>query len=241
MGFLSTLVGILGFFIGLPIDLVIGFFFFVYSKPKEVQEPAVTSIHEWDTSTPQELMPEIPNWIKTPDYERVDWLNKFMLDLWPYLQKGICKTIESTTQPIFAEYFGKYQIKEIEFENLDLGTLPPTFHGLKVYETNENQLVMEPAIRWAGNPNIVLAVKLMSAKIRFQLVDLQIFATPRIHLRPLVPTFPCFANIIVSLMEKPHVDFGLKVMGGDIMAIPGLYRFVQVQMCNHWIIYMGDY
>ncbi|KAK9705597.1 hypothetical protein RND81_07G069100 [Saponaria officinalis] len=240
MGFLSTLVGILGFFIGLPIDLVIGFFFFVYSKPKEVQEPAVTSIHEWDTSTPQELMPEIPNWIKTPDYERVDWLNKFMLDLWPYLQKGICKTIESTTQPIFAEYFGKYQIKEIEFENLDLGTLPPTFHGLKVYETNENQLVMEPAIRWAGNPNIVLAVKLMSAKIRFQLVDLQIFATPRIHLRPLVPTFPCFANIIVSLMEKPHVDFGLKVMGGDIMAIPGLYRFVQetikkvVSSLYHW-------
>lgn len=28
--------------------------------------------------------------------------------------------------------------------------------GMKVYETNEKELVMEPAIRWAGNPNIVL-------------------------------------------------------------------------------------
>jgi hypothetical protein len=36
----------------------------------------------------------------------------------------------------------------------------------------------------------------------FQLVDLQIFATPRITLRPLVPTLPCFAKIVVSLMEK---------------------------------------
>ncbi|XP_027366801.1 synaptotagmin-3 isoform X3 [Abrus precatorius] len=59
------------------------------------------------------------------------------------------------------------------------------------------------------------------------LVDLQIFAAPRITLRPLVPTFPCFANIVVSLMEKPHIDFGMSISGGDVMSIPGLYRFVQ--------------
>jgi len=35
-----------------------------------------------------------------------------------------------------------------------------------------------------------------------QLVDLQIFAAPRVALKPLVPTFPCFANILVSLMER---------------------------------------
>ncbi|XP_057973211.1 synaptotagmin-2 isoform X2 [Malania oleifera] len=28
-------------------------------------------------------------------------------------------------------------------------------------------------------------------------------------------------------MEKPHVDFGLKLLGADAMSIPGLYRFVQ--------------
>lgn len=27
---------------------------------------------------------------------------------------------------------------------------------------------------------------------------------------------------------QPHVDFGLKLLGGDVMAIPGLYGFVQV-------------
>lgn len=46
-------------------------------------------------------------------------------------------------------------------------------------------------------------------------------------MKPLVPTFPCFANIVVSLMERPHVDFGLKILGGDVMSIPGLYRLVQ--------------
>lgn len=40
--------------------------------------------------------------------------------------------------------------------------------GLKVYETNENELVIEPAFRWAGNPNIVMVVNIMSLRITFQ-------------------------------------------------------------------------
>lgn len=35
-----------------------------------------------------------------------------------------------------------------------------------------------------------------------QFVDLQIFAAPRLTLKPLVPAFPCFGKISVSLMEK---------------------------------------
>ncbi|KAA8534379.1 hypothetical protein F0562_031870 [Nyssa sinensis] len=158
---------------------------------------------------------------------QVDWLNKFILDMWPYLDKAICGTIRSMAQPIFAEYVGKFQIESIDFENLSLGTLPPVLQGLKIYETNERELVMEPAIKWAGNPNIVVVLTMLSLRITVQLADLQIFAAPRITLKPLVPTFPCFANIVASLMEKPHIDFGMRVLGGDIMSIPGLYRFVQ--------------
>lgn len=35
-----------------------------------------------------------------------------------------------------------------------------------------------------------------------------------------------FTNLIIVL--QPHVDFGLKLAGADLMSIPGLYRFVQV-------------
>jgi len=38
--------------------------------------------------------------------------------------------------------------------------------------------------------------------ISYQVVDLKVFLLPRITLKPLVPSFPCFANINVSLMEK---------------------------------------
>ena len=79
-------------------------------------------------------------------------------------------------------------------------------------------------MRWAGNPNIVIAAKFLGVKATVQvptfdstflltsihalpapavqLLDLTLFATARITLRPLVPVFPCFAKIAISLMEK---------------------------------------
>ncbi|KAL0557277.1 hypothetical protein IC582_005803 [Cucumis melo] len=227
MGFFSTLLGIIGFGIGIPLGLVIGFFFFIYSKPDEVKDPMIRPIYELDSDALEEVIPEIPLWVKHPDFDRVDWLNKFIAAMWPYLDKAICSSIRGMSKPMFAEYIGKFQIQSIEFESLLLGTLPPKLYGIKVHDTNENEIVMETAIKWAGNPNIVLILRLFSLQIRIQLVDLQIFAAPRVALKPLVPAFPCFANIVVSLLEKPHIDFGMKILGGDIMSIPGLYQFVQ--------------
>ncbi|KAL3838322.1 hypothetical protein ACJIZ3_022913 [Penstemon smallii] len=227
MGFWSSLLGFIGFGIGLPFGLFVGFYFFFYCKNEDVEDPITSPLSELDTVALEDLMPEIPLWVKSPDYDRVDWLNKFISDMWPFLDKAICTIIRSTAEPIFAEYIGKFKIESIEFENLTLGNLPPTIHGLKVFETNERELVMEPAIRWAGNPNIIIQVTISSVQVSVQLVDLRVFAAPRITLKPLVPTMPCFANIVVSLMEKPDIDFGLNVLGGDIMSIPGLYRYVQ--------------
>ncbi|KAK2993121.1 hypothetical protein RJ640_021793 [Escallonia rubra] len=137
MGFLSSLVGILGFGIGISVGLIIGFYFFIYSEPEDVEDPVVRPLYELDTTTLLDLMPEIPFWVKNPDYDRVDWLNKFMLHLWPYLDKAVCDTIRTTAEPIFGEYIGKFQIEAIKFENLSLGTLPPTVHG----ELTSSQLV----------------------------------------------------------------------------------------------------
>lgn len=231
MGFLGILLGIIGVGIGIVLGLCLGFYFFIYSDPNNetIEDPVVKPISELDITSLQDLVPEIPLWLKNPDYDRVDWLNTFVLNMWPYLDKAICAAIRQTTEPIVADYVGQGHrpIEEITFETLSLGTLPPIFQGVKVYETNENQLVIEPAIKWAGNPNIVIVVKISFLRIKIQLVDLQVFAVPRVTLKPLVSAFPCFANVVVSLLEKPHVDFGLKVLGGDVMSIPGLYPLVQ--------------
>ncbi|GER33977.1 calcium-dependent lipid-binding family protein, partial [Striga asiatica] len=147
--------------------------------------------------------------------------------MWPYLDKAICKMAKQIAQPIVAEQIPKYKIDSVEFEELTLGSLPPTFQGMKVYNTEEKELIMELGLKWAGNPNILVAAKAFGLKATVQVLELQVFASPRITLKPLVPSFPCFVNIHVSLMEKPHVDFGVKLLGADLMSIPGAYRIVQ--------------
>ncbi|XP_008236008.1 PREDICTED: synaptotagmin-1 isoform X1 [Prunus mume] len=227
MGFFSTIFGFCGFGLGISIGLVVGYFLFIYVQSTDVQNPEIRPLVDQDTETLQRMLPEIPLWVKNPDYDRLDWLNKFLEYMWPYLDKAICKTAKEIAKPIIAEEIPKYKIESVEFETLTLGSLPPTFQGMKVYVTDEKELIMEPSIKWAGNPNVLVAVKAFGLKATVQVVDLQVFAAPRITLKPLVPSFPCFAQINVSLMDKPYVDFGLKLIGADLMSIPGLYRFVQ--------------
>jgi len=40
--------------------------------------------------------------------------------------------------------------------------------GMKVYVTGEKELIMEPVLKWAGNPNIVIAVKAFGLKATVQ-------------------------------------------------------------------------
>ncbi|XP_021902749.1 synaptotagmin-2 [Carica papaya] len=227
MSFFSLILGAFGFGVGTTIGIIIGYFMFIHLLPTAVEDPVIHPVTEQELENLQRLLPEMPQWVKNPDFDRVDWLNKFIGNMWPYLDKAICNTARNIAKPIIAEQIPKYKIDSVEFETLTLGSLPPTFQGMKVYVTDEKELIMEPSLKWAGNPNVIVAVKAFGLKATAQVVDLQVFATPRITLKPLVPSFPCFAKICVSLMAKPHVDIGLKLLGADIMSIPGLYVFVQ--------------
>ncbi|XP_073310124.1 synaptotagmin-3-like isoform X1 [Primulina huaijiensis] len=229
MGLLERLLEFIGFGIGIPIGLLLGFFIFRYLEPRNLnfKEPTTKSIQVLDSNSLLDLLLELPRWVTSPDFERVDWLNKLILHMWPYMDKASCKIIKSSAELTFAEYIGKFQIKSIEFDRLTLGAFPPKIHGVKAQYSNEDQLVLDLALVWAGNSDVALVIKLLSLRLNVQLVDLQISAATRVILRPFVPTFPCFSTVAISLMEKPQIDFGLRVMGGDIMAIPGLYQCVQ--------------
>jgi len=40
--------------------------------------------------------------------------------------------------------------------------------GMKVYTTDEQELIMEPSVKWAGNPNITVLVKAYGLKATTQ-------------------------------------------------------------------------
>lgn len=46
------------------------------------------------------------------------------------------------------------------------------FSGMKVYVTDEKELIMEPCLKWAGNPNVTVAVKAFGLKATVQVTSL---------------------------------------------------------------------
>lgn len=40
--------------------------------------------------------------------------------------------------------------------------------GMKVYSTDEKELIMELSMKWAGNPNIIVAVKAFGLRATVQ-------------------------------------------------------------------------
>ncbi|GMJ09738.1 SYNAPTOTAGMIN 1, synaptotagmin A, ARABIDOPSIS THALIANA SYNAPTOTAGMIN A [Hibiscus trionum] len=113
--------------------LVIGYYFFINIQPRDVTDPEIQPLVEEEPETLKKMLPEIPFWVKNPDYERVDWLNKFLECMWPNLNKAICATAINIATPIIDEQIPQYKIDAVEFETFTLGSLPPTFQGMKVY------------------------------------------------------------------------------------------------------------
>ena len=71
MGFFSTILGLFGFGVGISAGLVIGYYLFIFFQPSDVKDPEIRPLVEQDSETLQGMVPEIPLWVKNPDYDRV--------------------------------------------------------------------------------------------------------------------------------------------------------------------------
>ncbi|XP_019052442.1 PREDICTED: synaptotagmin-5-like isoform X3 [Nelumbo nucifera] len=87
---------------------------------------------------------------------------------------------------------------------------------------------MELELQWDGNPSIILDIKtLLGVALPVQVKNVGFTGVFRLIFKPLVDQFPCFGAVSYSLMEKKNLDFTLKVIGGDISTIPGLYDAIE--------------
>lgn len=51
----------------------------------------------------------------------------------------------------------------------------------------------------------------------------------RITVKPLVEQLPCVGGVTVNLLEAPHVDLRLALIGGlDLMVLPGIREAVKI-------------
>lgn len=190
-----------------------------------------------------ELLGEIPNWLTSPNIQRVDWLNNALqLKWWPHLQDLICFQIRNAFEPVLEKYKPR-GVKTVGFRKLTLGDVAPVITGIHYLPTSdEDEIVLEFGVTWTSSKSdICIGLHMRSSRksfLEFGIDDLQLHGSCRLRIKPVRSRLPFFGAISLSFIRKPVVDFTLNLRTGiekaplEISAIPGLSSWLQSMVRN---------
>ncbi|KAL6839141.1 hypothetical protein ACP4OV_031032 [Aristida adscensionis] len=156
-----------------------------------------------------------PSWLK--------WLNQELVKIWPFVNEAASELIKTSVEPVFEQY-KSFILASLHFSKLTLGTVAPQFTGVSILESSDSSAItMELDLQWDGNPNIVLDIQTtLGISLPVQVKNIGFTGVLRLVFKPLVAEFPCFGAVCCSLREKSKLDLTLKVVGGEMTAIPGI-------------------
>jgi len=177
-----------------------------------------------DEAALRQILGDLPAWVRSPDSERAAWVNRAAQLLWPQMSQAISRTVKNALQRVLQNR-KPHNIHSIAFETFALGDVPPQCSGARVHQTGAEEVMLDVDVSWAAPlAEAVLAVKLTQGAPPFpvQLSEILFSGTVRIIFRPLMPYWPCFAGVSVSFVGRPQVDFSLRLIGGELMSVPGL-------------------
>ncbi|KAI3454221.1 hypothetical protein Pfo_010884 [Paulownia fortunei] len=233
MGFIVGYV--LGFALG--IGLIVGFARHqnIRTKRRTDLAAAIAAFARMTVQDFRKLLPDqfYPAWVVFSQRQKLSfislyncmfltWLNHHLDKLWPYVNEAASEIIRNSVEPILEQYRPAI-LASLKFSKLTLGTVAPQFTGVSIIDGESDEIIMELELQWDGNPSIVLDIKTrVGVTLPIQVKNIGFTGVFRLIFKPLVDEFPCFGALCYSLREKKNLDFTLKVVGGDISAIPGI-------------------
>ncbi|XP_053186792.1 extended synaptotagmin-2-A-like [Scomber japonicus] len=115
--------------------------------------------HEDKTARQSVQTSELPPWVHYPDVERVEWLNKTVKQMWPFICQFVDKLFRETIEP--AVKGANPHLSSFCFTKIDMGDKPLRVNGVKVYTENvdKRQVIMDLQISFVGNTEIDVDIK----------------------------------------------------------------------------------
>ncbi|KAM7459518.1 hypothetical protein LguiA_036512 [Lonicera macranthoides] len=207
------------FGVALGIGIIVGFARYENIRSKQRSDLAATiaAFARMTVKDSRKILPAefYPAWVLT-------WLNHQLVKIWPYVNEAASELLKTSLEPTLEQYRPAVA-SSIMFSKLTLGTVAPQFTGVSIVEGDSEAITMELELQWDGNPSIILdIVTRVGVRLPIQVKDIGFTGVFRIIFKPLVDEFPCFGAICCSLIENKDLDFTLKVVGGEISAIPGI-------------------
>uniref|UniRef100_A0A3Q4AMN0 Uncharacterized protein n=1 Tax=Mola mola TaxID=94237 RepID=A0A3Q4AMN0_MOLML len=165
---------------------------------------------------------DLPPWVHFPDVERVEWLNKTVKQMWPYICQFVEKVLRETIEPAVKE--SNSHLSTFCFSRIDIGDKPLRVNGVKVYTENvdKRQIIMDLQISFVGNTEIDVDIKRYYCKAGIQ--SIQMHGVLRVVMDPLLGDMPLVGALSVFFLKKPLLDINWTGLT-NILDIPGLNGF----------------
>ncbi|XP_039074126.1 extended synaptotagmin-3 [Hyaena hyaena] len=144
----------------------------------------------------------LPAWIHFPDVERVEWANKIISQIWPYLSMIMENKFREKLEPKIREK--SIHLKTFTFTKLYFGQKCPRVNGVKAHTNHRNrrQVVLDLQICYIGDCEISAELQKIQAGVN----GIQLQGTLRIILEPLLVDKPFVGAVTVFFLQKPHLQ-----------------------------------
>ncbi|CAJ0931463.1 unnamed protein product, partial [Mesorhabditis belari] len=166
---------------------------------------------------------DLPAWVQFPDTERVEWLNKVIHQLWPYIgEYGKVFLTDVILPQVKAQMPAVF--KNFKFTKMDMGDIPCRVGGVKVYTHNvgRDRIIVDMEVAYAGDSDFAISCCGFSGGMN----QIQFSGKLRAVLKPLLPYPPMIGGISASFLEMPKIDFNLTGMG-EFVELPGLMNAIR--------------
>ncbi|NXF93941.1 ESYT3 protein, partial [Eubucco bourcierii] len=159
----------------------------------------------------------LPAWVHFPDVERVEWLNKVLVQAWPYFGTIMEKTFKEVLEPKIRAK--NVHLKTCTFTKIHFGEKCPRINGIKAYtkEINRRQVVLDLQICYIGDCEIHMDI----SKFNLGVKGIQLYGTLRVILEPLLTDAPFIGAVTLFFLQKPHLEINWAGMS-NLLDVPGI-------------------
>uniref|UniRef100_A0A8C8J099 Extended synaptotagmin-like protein 1b n=1 Tax=Oncorhynchus tshawytscha TaxID=74940 RepID=A0A8C8J099_ONCTS len=192
---------------------------------REAKEARLRSaIHHYDNEKQYTSMKifrskkDLPAWVNFPDVEKVEWLNKILQQVWPFVGQYLEKLLVETIAPSIRS--SSTHLQTLTFTKVDFGDKAMKVVGVKAHTENERgQVLLDVYISYVGNVEINVEVKRYFCKAGVK--GIQLHGMMRVILEPLIGDVPIVGAVTMFFIRRPKLDINWTGLT-NLLDIPGL-------------------
>ncbi|XP_056418289.1 extended synaptotagmin-1 [Hyla sarda] len=161
---------------------------------------------------------ELPSWVTFPDVEKVEWLNKILTQMWPFIGQYLEKLLIDTMAPLVRSC--NTHLSTFHFTKISVGEKAPKVIGVKAHtEMDKKQIILDLNLSYVGDMEIDVEVKKYFCKAGVK--GVQLHGMVRVILEPLIGDVPIIGAITLFFIRRPMLDLNWTGLT-NLLDIPGL-------------------